>query len=130
MVTSASKVAELLHCECEEVLDIAKEKMQMKSDAAFEAQFVKYLSVSALRTTVRDKYFNGELDNELMGWDRSSTLPLSAKKLLDAVKGEINKNIESRVAAANKLVAIKEMEKYSQVRLDSVRGACHSLYCV
>lgn len=130
LVTSASKVVELLDEECAEVLDHAKEEMKIVSTTAFELQFVKYLSMSPLRTTVREKYLSGECDSELMEWDGSLTLPLSAKKLLDTVKEEIGKNVALRVEAANKQLAIKQMHTYAEVRLDSVCGAFYSLYRV
>ena len=50
MVSYSTKVVELIDEECGEVLDEAKEKMNIDSVSVFETLFKDYLSIGPLRT--------------------------------------------------------------------------------
>ena len=129
MVSYSTKVVELLDEECGEVLSEAQEKMKIESVSTFETMFKDYLSIGPLRTTLRDKYLKGDYDDQLLGWDCSSTLPMSAKKLLDAISVDIKKKVALRVQATNKMANLALQQLYSSVRLHSM-CASHSSYRV
>ena len=128
LVTSASKVVQLLDDECEAILDEAMEKMNIDKADVFDRLFPEHLSDGPLRTALREKYLEGRCDEELLSWDNSSTMPMSVKKFVGAMEVFVKNKVDLRQAANHKMANLAQMQSFKKVRLDSC--ASHSSYRV